>query len=318
MHIALADPSQTVRRIVKSMLESWGHQVTTYDDVPETLDGILANKDIRALITTAEHTSGSGAQLAYEARRIIGIDRPLYIIVMSCARQQTALIEALENGADDFINKPPAPEELKARLRAAERLTGMQAELIKLANTDALTGLLNRRAFFDGAKKTLTEAAPNKSVSALICDIDFFKSVNDTYGHDAGDAVLRAVAAEARKLPGIVGRIGGEEFAFLLNMSLNDAADAAESFRQSISRLVTEVGDRKITATCSLGAAGLSPDDTIDSLLQRADVALYRAKHSGRNRVVTADTDWPDVTPTHLMVTRDANSPRTKAPPSDP
>lgn len=313
MHIALADPSLTVRRIVKSMLESWGHQVTTYDDAPKTLNGILANKDIRALITTAEHTSGSGVQLTHEVRRTIGIDRPLYIIVMSCTRQQKALVDALENGADDFISKPPAPEELKARLRAAERLTSMQAELISLANTDALTGLLNRRAFFDGAKKALKNATPDKPVTALICDIDFFKSVNDTYGHDAGDAVLRAVAAEAKKLPGLVGRIGGEEFAFLLSTPLTEATDVAEAFRHFVSRLVMHVGSQKINVTCSLGAAECLPDDTIDSLLRRADIALYKAKHSGRNRLVTADGDCPEVVAACLTITRDKNAPRTDA-----
>lgn len=304
MHIALADPSRTVRRIVTGLLVSWGHQVSAYDDAPQALAGILANKDIRALITTAELTSGSGADLAQEARRQVGNNRPLYIIVMSCARQRENLIHALDNGADDFISKPPAAEELKARLRAAERVTGMQAELIRIATTDGLTGLLTRRAFFEAAGKMMNEVSSKGPVSALICDIDLFKSINDTYGHDAGDAVLRAVAAEAGKLSAIVGRIGGEEFAFLIAAPLSEAVDVGDDLRQKVEKLVTGVGQRKIMATCSLGAAENLPNDTLDTLLRRADVALYRAKHSGRNRIVAAEADQMEDVAGFRTVTR--------------
>ena len=134
---------------------------------------------------------------------------------MSANYEQRKLIEALDSGADDFIGKPPAVEELYARLRAAERLGAMQRELVRLATTDPLSGLLNRRAFFERAQEACASAGDSKSavISAIMFDIDYFKRINDDFGHGTGDDVIRAVANEAICEKGIVGRLGGEEFA---------------------------------------------------------------------------------------------------------
>jgi DNA-binding response OmpR family regulator len=142
MRIALVEPSRTVRRIVTGIIEPWGHEVCPFKDAPEALAFLRSEKNVRALISSAELASTSGIQLVSDAWTLAGAQRPLYIILMSSSDERSTMVEALDNGADDFISKPPAAEELRARLRAADRITSMQAELITLASTDSLTGLL--------------------------------------------------------------------------------------------------------------------------------------------------------------------------------
>lgn len=289
MRIALVEPSRTVQRIVAGIIEPWGHEVCAFMDAPEALACLESDKDIRALITSAELASTSGIHLVSEARALAGAERPLYIILMSSSDQRSKMVQSLDNGADDFISKPPAPEELRARLRAAERITSMQAELISLATIDSLTGLLTRRAFVTAAEGMLKRAHAGHPLSVLICDLDKFKSINDTYGHEAGDIVLQKVSEELRSINMPAGRLGGEEVALLVEGKLNDAVDTAEKFRVAVSELVIATATKTIGVTCSIGVAEWKPGDTIDALLRRADVALYEAKHSGRNRVIAAD-----------------------------
>ena len=290
MRIALVEPSRTVQRIVTGIIEPWGHEVRTFMDAPEALVCLQAERDVCVLITSAELVSTSGVQLVSDARALAGAQRPLYIVLMSSSDQRSKMIEALENGADDFISKPPAPEELRARLRAGERITSMQAELIALATIDSLTGLLTRRAFVAAAERMVERATAGRHFSVLICDLDKFKAINDTYGHETGDLVLRKVSEELRALDVPTGRLGGEEVALLTEGHLDDAVDLAERLRESVSSLAIRVGNRTIGVTCSIGAAEWEPGDTIDTLLRRADAALYEAKRTGRNRVVAADS----------------------------
>ena len=290
MRIALVEPSRTVQRIVTGIIEPWGHEVRTFMDAPEALACLRAERDVCVLITSAELVSTSGVQLVSDARALAGAQRPLYIVLMSSSDQRSKMIEALENGADDFISKPPAPEELRARLRAGERITSMQAELIALATIDSLTGLLTRRAFVAAAERMVERATAGRHFSVLICDLDKFKAINDTYGHETGDLVLRKVSEELRAIDVPTGRLGGEEVALLTDGHLDDAVDLAERFRELVSNLAIRVGNRTIGVTCSIGAAEWEPGDTIDTLLRRADAALYEAKRTGRNRVVAADS----------------------------
>jgi two-component system, cell cycle response regulator len=290
MRIALVEPSRTVQRIVTGIIEPWGHEVRTFMDAPEALACLQAERNVCVLITSAELVSTSGVQLVSDARALAGAQRPLYIVLMSSSDQRSKMIQALENGADDFISKPPAPEELRARLRAGERITSMQAELIALATIDSLTGLLTRRAFVAAAERMVERAMAGRHFSVLICDLDKFKAINDTYGHETGDLVLRKVSEELRAIDVPTGRLGGEEVALLTEGHLDDAVDLAERIRESVSNLAIRVGNRTIGVTCSIGAAEWEPGDTIDTLLRRADAALYEAKRTGRNRVVAADS----------------------------
>jgi two-component system, cell cycle response regulator len=290
VQIVLVDPSRTVRRIVIDLIRREDHQVFPLCDGDEALAHIKANPEVRALITSAELATMSGVDLCRQARALAGSRRPLYILLMSSSDEHNRLVQALDNGADDFICKPPIAEELRARLRAADRVTSMQSELFRFATTDFLTGLLNRRAFFERAEELCGRAQKDGAVSALICDLDHFKHINDTYGHSVGDMVLRTVASEAAQLDAIIGRLGGEEFGIIVEATLPDALEIAESFRHAISELKISANNTVLNVTTSIGVAEWEICDTTDSLLRRADLALYEAKRAGRNRVVAADT----------------------------
>jgi diguanylate cyclase (GGDEF)-like protein len=299
MRVVLVDPSRTVLKLVGRMLEARGHEVRAFTDGQAALDCIRADLSVGALITSAELISMSGMELCWEARLLATCNRQIYVILMSSSQDRHTLIEALDSGADDYIGKPPIAEELYARLRAAERVATMHDELIRLATTDPLTGVLNRRAFFERAREVCARADAGGTLSAILFDIDHFKRVNDLYGHDVGDRAIRAVAQEAASEQLIVGRLGGEEFAALVDgQGLDHALALAERLRQKMASLKFDTSHGRLTLTCSFGVSEWEPGDTIDFMLKRADVALYAAKTGGRNRVVAANAgQQADVVP---------------------
>jgi two-component system, cell cycle response regulator len=290
MRVVLVDPSRTVLKCLTHVLESQRHDVYPFTDGAEALQFIKSNQLIDVLITSAQLPSMSGRELCLEARGVASCRRPIYILLMSSSDERRNLIEALDHGADDFISKPPVTEELYARLRGANRIVSMQRELIGLATTDFLTGVLNRRAFFEKVQELCARAKLGGVLSAIMLDIDHFKRINDAYGHSSGDEALRAIAREVSKAGVIVGRLGGEEFAILLeDASLSSAVEIAESLRLRLQELEVSMGQQTISLTCSFGVSQWQADDTIDVLLGRADVALYKAKTNGRNRVVVGE-----------------------------
>ena len=289
MRIVVVDPSRTVIKAVSKLLESDGHAVTAFVDAREALDFIKSDREVSVLITSVELTPMSGIELCWQTRLLTGQDRAMHIILMSSNSDGQQLINALDSGADEFIRKPPISEELYARLRSAERMLRMRRELIRLARIDPLTGVFNRRAFFEKAERSRGSAPP---LAAIMFDVDHFKRINDTYGHDVGDRVLRAIGAEIVNRDGIVGRLGGEEFAILLGCdSLEAAAEQAEMLRLRVAELSFDASGGKLSVTCSLGVALGRPGESIDALLKRADAALYHAKQSGRDRVAVACDD---------------------------
>jgi two-component system, cell cycle response regulator len=287
VRIVIVDPGRTVLKAVSRLLECDGHTVCAFVDAEQALEFIKADADVDALITSAELGSMSGLELCWDTRLLAGRDRAIYIILMSSDHGQ--LIHALDSGADEFIGKPPKREELYARLRSAERLLGAQRELIRLAMTDPLTGALNRRAFFEKGERFCGSATPGKRPVAIMLDVDHFKQVNDAYGHDAGDQVLRAISREAVTERAAIGRLGGEEFAILFESSdLQTGMEYAESLRSKFAALSFETEQGRLSVTCSFGVAEWALGENIDRLLKRADSALYNAKNTGRNRVVAA------------------------------
>jgi two-component system, cell cycle response regulator len=290
MRVVLVDPSRTVLKCLMRALEAQRHDVHPFTDGTEALQYIKLNHLVDVLITSAQLPSMSGRKLCLEVRRVASCRRPIYILLMSSSDERRNLIEALDHGADDFISKPPITEELYARLRVANRIVSMQRELIGLATTDFLTGVLNRRAFFENAQELCGREELSGVLSAIMLDIDHFKRINDSYGHSAGDEALRAIAHEVSREDVIVGRLGGEEFAILLEGApLSRAAEIAESLRLRLQELEVPIGQQTISLTCSLGVSQWQADDTIDVLLRRSDSALYQAKTNGRNRVVVGE-----------------------------
>ena len=289
MRVVVVDPSRTVLMAVSRLLASDGHEVTTFVDGRSALACIKSDASVDAVITSAELMTMSGVELCWETRLLAGHDRAIYIILMSSNSEQKHLINALDSGADEFIRKPPAGEELYARLRSAERLLRLQRELIRLATIDPLTGVLNRRAFFDKAQQAVARASATSQLSAVMFDVDHFKQVNDTHGHDVGDQVLRAIAQAAASAEAVVGRLGGEEFAILLEGAhLEAAVEAAERLRAAMAALAFDTEEGRLTLTCSFGVSQWESGETIDQVLKHADTALYEAKATGRNRVIRA------------------------------
>ena len=291
MRVVLVDPSRTMRLFVTRLLEAGGHEVKPFADAPEALACMRADTEVDALVTSGELPTMSGLELCWETRVLAGRDRPIYVILMSSSIDKSRLGEALDSGADDFISKPPVADELYARLRAAERLGAMQRELVRLASVDALTGLHNRRAFFELAEEARARCGEHGALAAIMLDIDHFKRINDLYGHDIGDHAIAAVAQAAATDDAIIGRLGGEEFALLLEgRSLDQASIIAELLRARMAALCFDTENGEMTLTCSFGVSERHAGESIDDLLKRADVALYAAKTSGRNRVVAAES----------------------------
>ncbi|UYO00400.1 MAG: PleD family two-component system response regulator [Devosia sp.] len=226
--------------------------------------------------------------------------RNLPIILISEEADKPRVVRALDLGVNDFISRPVERNELAARVRTQIRRHRYALELresvnntMALAVTDELTGLYNRRYFERHLHVMLGKAhEQGRDLAVMILDIDHFKAVNDGHGHDAGDAVLREFAARVkRNIRGVdlACRMGGEEFVVLMPDTDSAQAEAvAERVRQSIAERAFEVsGGRPLSVTVSIGASRIeTPADTAEMLIKRADVALYRAKHEGRNRVI--------------------------------
>lgn len=289
MRVAIADPSRTVAKCLTAILESHNHEVRSFRDGIEALNYIKSDEFVDVLITSAQLLSMTGPELCWETRLLAKSGRPLYIILMSSTEDRNNLIKAIDGGADDFIRKPPVAEELAARLRAADRVVSTQRELQRNATTDSLTGVLNRRAFFAKAQEMCERADAGNFLSAVMLDVDHFKRINDSYGHGFGDDVLVAITREILEEGSTLGRLGGEEFAVLLDkVQLDDAVEIAERMRTRVRGLKFKRELEVISVTCSFGVSQWQSGDQIDCLLRRADVALYKAKTEGRDRVLSA------------------------------
>jgi two-component system, cell cycle response regulator len=227
--------------------------------------------------------------------------RSLPVLIIAEAEDNARLLRGLEIGVNDYLVRPIDKNEMFARVRTqvrkkryTERLRDNFQLSMEAAITDSLTGLHNRR-YMESHLGTLVEEAASrgKPLSLLILDIDYFKSINDGYGHDAGDDVLREFATRVRKsIRGIdlACRYGGEEFVVVMpETDVTVAGVVAERIRRRIAGepFAIQKGSGAIDVTISIGIAALhAADDTAETILKRADQALYRAKRDGRNRVV--------------------------------
>ncbi|MCB1490335.1 MAG: sensor domain-containing diguanylate cyclase [Rhodobiaceae bacterium] len=205
--------------------------------------------------------------------------------------QQASELAALAHSLDN--SRQSLTEEVERRIHAETR----QKEL---AYTDMLTGVMNRRALFEGGEALIERAkAEVTPVSVVIADIDHFKGINDTWGHAAGDAVIVAFSIALHAAAGsrdIFARLGGDEFVFVVaDRSLQASLALVEMLRDQVNGLAVPFGDRAITLTASFGVATLArEDDTMDTILMRADAALYDAKAAGRDRIAVDCTEEPD------------------------
>ena len=295
--VLVVDDSPVYRKLVEQILQEERYTILLAKDGNEALR-IFAQHRPAVVITDWTMPDISGLDLCKRIRS----DFPevySHLILLTGNTNKDQVVEGLRAGADDYLTKPFHPGELLARIGVGRRMSELHRQiqaknrlLEELALTDALTGLPNRRAIDVWAPRQLNAAARHRfPVWVVMADLDFFKKVNDSYGHDAGDCVLKGFAeilkANTRQAD-MCGRLGGEEFLLILSHGeQNDIRTAVERLRKQLECKKFVFGNRTITITASFGIAKFDGNKApeLETLVSRADSALYLAKQKGRNRM---------------------------------
>ena len=274
--VLVVDDSNATRIFYGMLLRRQRYRVLEARDAAEALALLQQHPEIMLVLTDNEMPGMSGVEMCSEIRRFRSSD-DLAIIGISSANDEMMTARFLKADADDYLVKSSNVEEFFCRITRNIEYIEKSRALNKAANEDPLTGLINRRRFFQ-----LAMAVSQRSAVAII-DVDFFKRVNDNHGHDAGDAVLKQVATVLAEhfCDDIVARFGGEEFVVLL--PLENARQKLEQFRQKIAANELAFGDESLRITVSIGGTPLHGH--IEAALKQADKLLYLAKENGRNRL---------------------------------
>lgn len=295
--ILVVDDSPIYRKLVERSLSDGEYNVLLAKNGHEALEA-FARYQPGIVITDWTMPDISGPQLCQLIRRDWQ-QHYAYLILVTSNTEKEQVIEGLAAGADDYLTKPFHPGELLARVGVGRRMIELQRQieaknrqLEELALTDPLTGLPNRRAIDLWASRQLSAAARHGfPVWAVIADLDYFKKINDTFGHDAGDKVIKVFAdmlkANTRQ-SNMCARLGGEEFLMILTHAEEEQVRiAVERMRACLEKHKFQFGERTVGVTASFGIAGFRGSRTVDlgDILARADGALYAAKSAGRNRL---------------------------------
>lgn len=300
MKILLAEDDHVSSLMMERTLQKFGYEVVLARNGREAVDILTAPDGPRLALVDWMMPELDGTALCREIRSRSGDDSYIYILLLTSKQDREDIVAGLEAGADDYITKPCQNEELRARLHTGRRILSLEEKLVQAreemrhkATHDALTGIWNRAAILSFAASEVRRG--ESPLSMLLCDVDHFKVINDTYGHMTGDLVLQEVAARLRSAVrgyDAVGRYGGEEFLILLKDCTESALESrAEDIRRLISASPIEAGEHQLSVTISIGAGTCDDSDrttAIEKILARVDGALYRAKHEGRNRAVLA------------------------------
>lgn len=301
MRILIADDESMSRRLLQKTLERAGYEVTALENGRQAADQLCRPDGPKIALLDWMMPELDGPGVCREVRKRTEHSY-VYMVLLTSKEAKEDVVAGLESGADDYLTKPFDPEELKARLRTGLRILDLEDRLIEAreemrfkATHDVLTSLFNRGVILDLLGRELVRSnREHASTAILLCDLDQFKNVNDTYGHLAGDEVLKETAR--RLLSSVrsydfVGRYGGEEFL----LALNNCAPAhslarAEEIRKAIARIPIQTSHGPIPITMSLGLLlthewGCRP---LEELLHEVDKALYAAKAAGRNCVKVA------------------------------
>lgn len=316
MRVLIAEDDAVSRMILKRAVEKLGHECIAASDGLEAWETYLANPEVDVIISDWMMPGLDGLALCEKVRGYEGKrDGYPFFVFLTALGDKKHLLEGMQAGADDYLSKPLDREELGARLLAATRVTSLHRqlnsqkrelerlnfELFKQARRDPLTKLGNRLRLREDLE-TLSARAERygHSYSALLCDVDYFKLYNDTYGHLKGDDVLQKVAEVVMRTfrTGDTSyRYGGEEFlAILPEQTLESAAVAGERLRSALEDLaIPHEGSPHgiVTVSCGLAELASGEKKTIDDLLKEADTALYEAKERGKNNVAVFDGRLP-------------------------
>ena len=300
MKILIADDDAVSRTMVRRMLVQSGYEVVTASDGDEAAR-VLTEEDGPRLALLDWMMPGLDGPSVCRAVRCCARRAYIYIVLLTSKDTKEDLVTGLEAGADDYLTKPCNPLELKARLTTGERILNLEDHLVEAreemrfkATHDALTLLLDRGAIMaELAAEVARLTAPEKEFSTILCDVDHFKNINDTYGHPVGDEILREVGRRLKiavREADVVGRYGGEEFLLLLDgCGAGALAASAGRICRAVSSKPFKTGVGLLHVTISAGALHVGQQGaphTVERILQKVDAALYRAKEEGRDRFV--------------------------------
>lgn len=299
MRILIAEDDHTSRAVLAGVLKKTGHEVVETADGTAAWEALQRSDAPRLAILDRTMPGLDGMEVLRLLRACGRIPEP-YVIMLTARDGKGDIIAGLEAGANDYVSKPFSPEELCARIEVGRRMVEMQDALLASrealehqANHDALTGMPNRRAILERLGQELARSErQGASLAVGICDIDRFKLVNDTHGHQTGDDVLlalaRTLAANLRTFDS-VGRLGGEEFLILASMQEGMEPMAVfERLRHRVADTPIPTRSGPLPVTVSIGVACADGIRSQEEILEAADRALYRAKAEGRNRVAVA------------------------------
>ncbi|WP_167393974.1 diguanylate cyclase [Xanthomonas populi] len=286
----VVDDSLSARTYAGALLSMYGYRVVLAADGAAGLQAIERDPGIRLTIVDQEMPGMEGVEFTRRLRATRSRDK-VAVIGISGNSDSSLIPRFLKNGANDFLRKPFSREEFFCRVSQNVDQLELIGTLQDLATRDFLTGLPNRRYFLEQSQRVIpTLLSQDQTVTAAMVDIDHFKHINDTWGHEAGDQALRAVAASVSghaRPQDLVARFGGEEFCLLVpGLDVANASNYFETLRERISALRVRVGDETLSMTVSIGVCIASESDqSLHHLLKEADKHLYLAKAGGRNQV---------------------------------
>jgi diguanylate cyclase (GGDEF)-like protein len=288
--VLVVDDSMVFRNQMKTMLENLFYQVITVAHGEEALGMLNSHLNISMVITDYNMPVMDGLELTNEIRKNYN-KTELCIIAISSNNDEEINAMFLKQGANDYIKKPFSKEEFSCRINnSIESLENIQY-ITNHANRDFLTGLYNRRYFFQNMNEYMEDIKSSGERFAIaMLDIDFFKKINDTHGHDVGDRVIVAISEVLRSNTNyrdIVARFGGEEFCIVLkNINQYSVPEILEKLRQEVEDFVFILDDEnKIKFTISIGASYHDDSDSLEETINQADMNLYSAKQNGRNQI---------------------------------